>query len=90
VSTQGVASRSSGRIIGVAVLVIIGVLAIIAGVIYLAEPAKSLPSILGPITHPVSRADAHRSLRGAGAVVVGVICLVAASIVGMRGRSPQR
>ena len=49
--------RSSGQLIAVAVLVIIAVLAIIAGIIYLTEPAKSLPSILGTITEPVFRAD---------------------------------
>ena len=56
--------RSSGQMIAVAVLVIIGVLAIIVGIIYLTEPAKSLPSILGTITEPASRANAHRSVRG--------------------------
>ena len=76
--------RSSGQMIAVAVLVIIGVLAIVAGIIYLTEPAKSLPSILGTITEPASRANAHRRVRGWTALAVGVICLVAAWITGRR------
>ena len=76
--------RSSGQMIAVAVLVIIGVLAIVAGIIYLTEPAKSLPSILGTITEPAFRANAHRSVRGWTALAVGVILLVAAWITGRR------
>ena len=84
-STAG--GRSSGKTIAAVILVIIGVLALVAGIIYFLEPAKSLPSILGTITHPASRANAHRSLRGIIALVVGVICLVAAWFVGRRGTS---
>jgi uncharacterized membrane protein HdeD (DUF308 family) len=76
--------RSSGQTIAVAVLLIIAVLAIVAGILYLTEPAKSLPSILGTITTPASRADAHRSVRGWAALAVGVICLVAAWIIRRR------
>jgi len=68
--------RSSGKTIITVVLVIIAVLAIVAGIIYFIEPAHSLPSIMGKITHPpasLGRANASRSLRGAGALVVGVI-----------------
>ncbi|MGD0376095.1 MAG: hypothetical protein ABSB01_16085 [Streptosporangiaceae bacterium] len=81
--------RSSVRIIAVIVLLIIAVLAIIAAILYFAEPAKSLPSILGTITHPASRAKESRPLRGAAALVVGVICLVAAWFV-RRGTSSPR
>ncbi len=83
-------SWSPGKIIAVAVLVIIAVLAIIAGILYLTEPAKSLPSILGTITHPASRANAHRSARGWTALVIGVICLAAAWLVSRMGRSSPR
>jgi hypothetical protein len=55
----------------------------------MAEPAKSLPSILGTITHPASRANANRSLRGAIALLAGVICLVAAWFVGRSGASSR-
>ena len=89
-SGRGARGRSSGRMIAVAVLVIIAILAIIAGVLYLAEPAKSLPSILGTITHPASRANAHRTFRGWTAVAAGVICLVAAWFVSRLGKSLRR
>lgn len=86
-SYSAASGRSSGKTIAAVILLIIGVLALVAGIIYFVEPAKSLPSILGTITHPASRANAHRSLRGIIAVVVGVICLVAAWFVGRRGTS---
>ncbi len=69
------------------ILVIVGILAIIAGVMYLVEPAKSLPSILGTITHPAARANAHRNLRGWTALAFGVICLIAAWFTGRAGAS---
>ncbi len=83
-SSVSASGRSSGKTIIAAVLVVIAVLAIVAGIIYFIEPAHSLPSILGKITHPpasAARANASRSLRGAGAMVVAVICLVAAFFV---------
>jgi uncharacterized membrane protein HdeD (DUF308 family) len=81
---------SPGKMIAVAVLLIIAALAIIAGIMYLTEPAKSLPSILGTITHPVSQANAHRTVRGWTALAVGVICLAAAWLVSRMGRSSPR
>ena len=81
---SGTRGRSSGQTIAVAVLLIIAVLAIVAGIIYLTEPAKSLPSILGTITTPASRANAHRTTRGWTAIAVGVICLVAAWFIRRR------
>jgi uncharacterized membrane protein HdeD (DUF308 family) len=86
-SVSGAGGRSSGRTIVAVILVIIGILAIIAGVLYLVEPAKSLPSILGTITHPAARANAHRTLRGWTALAVGVICLVAAWFTGRTASS---
>ncbi len=89
-SSGSVASgRSSGRMIFAVILVIIGILAIIAGVIYLVEPAKSLPSFMGTITHPAARANAHRNLRGWTALAVGVILLVAAWFTGRAGVSSR-
>ena len=82
--TQG---RSAGKLTAVVILAIIGVLAIIAGIMYFTEPAKSLPSFLGAITSPASRAAAHRSTRGIVALVVGVVLLVAAGLTTRLGRS---
>ncbi len=82
--------RSPGGMIAVTILVIIAILAIIAGILYLTEPAKSLPSILGTITHPPSLASAHRTLRGWTALAVGVICLAAAWAVSRMAKPSRR
>ena len=66
--------KSTGRTIGAVILAIIAILFIIAGVLYLAEPAKSLPSILGTIHNSTG----HRPLRAAGCLIVGVIFAVGA------------
>ena len=81
---------SPGRVAVVAVLAIIAVLAVIAAIMYFTEPAKSLPSILGTITHPASRANAHRSLRGGAALVIAVILAVVAWFAVRTGRSASR
>ena len=57
------------------VLVIVAILLIVAAVLYFTEAAKSLPSILGTITHPAHRADEKRTLRGVVSLIVGVILL---------------
>jgi uncharacterized membrane protein HdeD (DUF308 family) len=57
------------------VLAIIGILLIIAALLYFTEAAKSLPSVLGTITHPVKRANSHRTLRGVVSLIVGVVAL---------------
>lgn len=82
--------RSTGRMTGVIVLAIIAVLAIIVAIVYFAEPAKSLPSILGTITHPAARAAAHRTTRAWTALAVGVVCLVVAGVAGRMGRPSTR
>lgn len=81
---------SPGKTTLVAVLAILAVLAIIAGIMYFMEPAKSLPSVLGTITSPASRANAHRPARGWAAIVVGLILLAAAGITSRTGRSASR
>lgn len=81
---------SLGRTIAVAVLSVIAVLAIIAAVLYFTEPARSLPSVLGTITHPASRADAHRSTRGAVAIAVAVVLVIAAGVAARMGRASRR
>jgi hypothetical protein len=59
------------RIALAAVLVVLGILALIAGILYLTVDAKSLPSILGKL-HGYA---GHRSKRGIAAVVVAVVLL---------------
>ncbi len=88
-SGSAAGGRSPGKTIVIVILVVIAILAIIAGILYFVEPAKSLPSILGTIHHPKSRARKDRPARGAVAIVVGVVCLVAAWFVARAGRSPR-
>jgi amino acid permease len=66
--------NSSGRTIAVVILAIVAILFIVAGFIYIAEPAKSLPSIMGQI----KGSNGHHALRAAGSFVVGVVFAVGA------------
>ena len=73
--------RSTGRVIAAAVLVVVGILLIVATVIYFTTDAKSLPSILGTIKyngHNHTRANSTRPLHGIATLVVGVICFAGA------------
>jgi energy-converting hydrogenase Eha subunit C len=72
------------RVIGFTLLVI-GILALIVGAIYLTIPAHSLPSVLGRLPHQAG----HRSRRGYGGVVVGVVCAVVGGILVVRTRRPD-
>lgn len=65
------------------VLIIIGILALIVGIIYLVEPARSLPSFIPG--HLASKA--HHSKRGiAGIVFGGVVFIIGAVLAGRRPR----
>lgn len=77
--------RSSGKTIITVVLAIIAVLLIIQGIMFFIEPAKSL--MIGSITSPPARANAHRPLWGTGALVVAVICLAGAWFTMRGGKS---
>lgn len=71
----------------VLVLTVLGVLGVIAGIIYFAEPARSLPSIL---PGHLSGSNVHRDHRGIAAVVVGVVLLLAAAAAASMGRPRTR
>jgi uncharacterized membrane protein HdeD (DUF308 family) len=65
-------------------LVVLGILAIVAGVIYLVEPVHALPSFFpGHALH----GQTHHHIRGYVAIVVGVILLILGA---MAGRSRRR
>ena len=71
----------------VIVLVVLGILAIAAGVIYYVEPAKSLPTWFpGHLAH-VKGKHTHRALAG---IVVGALLLIGGLIVATVGRRPSR
>jgi NADH:ubiquinone oxidoreductase subunit 5 (subunit L)/multisubunit Na+/H+ antiporter MnhA subunit len=59
------------------VLLVLGILAVIVGVIYLVEPVHSLPSFLpGHALH----GQHHHHIRGYIAIAVGVVLLILAGI----------
>jgi hypothetical protein len=68
----------------VALAALVGVLAVVVGVIYLTVDAKSLPSVLGKIHGD----NAHRSLRGIVALVAGAVLLFGS--VGTAAYGPAR
>jgi NADH:ubiquinone oxidoreductase subunit 5 (subunit L)/multisubunit Na+/H+ antiporter MnhA subunit len=66
------------------ILVILGILAIVAGVIYLIEPIHSLPTFFpGYAAH----GQGHHHIRGYVAIVVGIILLIIGAVVGRSRRS---
>ena len=72
----------------VGVLVILGLLGLAAAIVYFAEPAKSLPSVL---PGHISGSTVHRNKRGVAALVIGLGLLVLAAAVvatGSRRRGP--
>jgi multisubunit Na+/H+ antiporter MnhG subunit len=70
------------RIIGI-VLLVIGLLALLAGIIYLTVPAHSLPSFMGRLPK-----NLHRSKRGVAGVVVGVVLAAVGGVLLARSRKP--
>jgi preprotein translocase subunit SecY len=76
VSSVNVSSaRSSGRTILAVILGIIALLFIVVAVIYLAEPAKSLPSF---IPGHIAGSSGHHPLKATGCIVVGIVFAVGA------------
>ena len=63
-------TRGSLRTMGW-ILIALGVLAVVAAILYFVLPAHSLPAFMGPATH----ASKHRTKRGIAALVVGVVLL---------------
>jgi hypothetical protein len=66
-----------------AVLGVVGLLALIAGILYFSIPAHSLPSFLGPLH---IRTKAHRKRRGEAAIAAAVVLWVIAAIIFFVGR----
>ncbi len=74
-STTGSSVRSPGRTILAVILGIIALVFIVVAIIYLAEPAKSLPSI---IPGHIAGSTGHHPLKATGCFVVGIIFAVGA------------
>ena len=65
------------------VLVVLGILAVIVGILYLVEPVHSLPSFFpGYAAH----SQIHHHTRGYLAIAVGVILLILAAVAGRSRR----
>jgi uncharacterized membrane protein HdeD (DUF308 family) len=77
----------TGRTVIATLLVIIAVVAIVVGVVYLIEPAHSLPSFFpGHVKNIAGRGNGKHSKRGLIAIAVGVVCLVVAVAAAATGR----
>ena len=74
-STSGSAERSSGRTILAVILGIVALLFIVVAIIYLVEPAKSLPSFM---PGRIAGSTGHHPLKATGSLVVGIIFAVGA------------
>jgi len=74
-STTASSDRSPGRTALAVILGIIALLFIVAAIIYLAEPAKSLPSV---IPGHIAGSTGHHPLRAAGSLVIGIVFAVGA------------
>jgi amino acid permease len=74
-STSGSVERSSGRTILAVILGIIALLFIVVAIIYLVEPAKSLPSF---IPGHIDGSTGHHPLKATGSLVVGIVFAVGA------------
>jgi len=65
------------------VLVVLGILAVVVGIIYLVEPVHSLPSFFpGHAAH----GQGHHHIRGYIAIVVGIVLLIIAAVAGRSRR----
>ena len=65
------------------VLVVLGILAVVAGIVYLVEPIHSLPSFFpGHAPH----GQGHHHIRGYIAIAGGVILLIIAAVAGRSRR----
>ena len=74
-SASGSRDRSSGKTILAVAFGVIAVVFIVAGVIYLAVPARSLP---GFVPGHIDGSVGHHPLRATGSLVVGIIFAVGA------------
>ena len=74
-STSGSVERSAGRTILAVILGIIALVFIVVAIIYVAEPASSLPSF---VPGRVAGSAGHHPLRIVGSFVIGIVFAVGA------------
>jgi hypothetical protein len=78
--------RAASRFL-VIILVVLGVLALAAGIIYYVEPARSLPAFFpGHAAHVSGR----HTTRGLAGIIAGAVLLLVAVIIARSGRRSSR
>ena len=90
-ATSSESGRRAGLVAVGAVLAIVGVLALIAGVIYISQTEANVPAFLPGHVTTGKDATLHHTLRGIGGIVVAVILFIAAALSfrSSRGKTPQ-
>ena len=63
-------------------LVVLGILAVVAGIVYLVEPVHSLPSFFPGHAH----GNVHHHIRGYIAIAVGAVLILIAAFAGRSRR----
>ena len=85
-STTGSSQRSTGRTVLAVLFAIIALIFIVTAIIYLAIPAKSLPSF---IPGHIAGSTGHHPIRAAGCFVVGIVFAVGAWFILAYKPKPQ-
>ncbi len=77
-ATSGSGNSRSGLVALGVVLIVIGILAAIAGILYLTQTEANIPAFLPGHVTTGKDATLHHTLRGIGGIVVAVILFIAA------------
>lgn len=94
-SVSATSSSDGGRRGGLValgvILIVIGILAAIAGIIYLTQTEANIPSFLPGHVTTGKDATLHHTLRGIGGIVVAVILFIAGGFTfrGSKAKAPQ-
>ena len=73
-SPSAESGSSTGRTVVAVILGVAALVFIVAGIVYIAVPADSLPSFMGHVAH----SSGHHPLRAAGSLIVGVVLAIGA------------
>ena len=79
--------RNGGLVALGVILIIVAILAAIAGIIYLTKTEATVPSFLPGHVTTGKDASAHHTLRGIGGIVVAVILLILAGFTFKRPKA---
>ena len=73
-SPSAESGSSTGRTVVAVILGVAALVFIVAGIVYIAVPADSLPGFMGHVAH----SSGHHPLRAAGSLIVGVVLAIGA------------